>query len=356
MPPSVPRRVLHALADSPAPAHRLPAHRLPRLVAAMTDASPAFTPEETPDSYVVRSPRARVTARRWGKGLVGALSAATVLVLGAGFFMLNTLPSAVIGVAASDGGSGPPFAVADPCGLLDTGTLDALGRTELDDTTGTFDHCTASVTRDGRRVAEVALTLATAHQPRSSADLVVVDSCERTTPLREDIVAIIDAVDRDGDPCALADTLMAEAATVFRQHGLPTRASSLPRQSLIGANACKTLDRAQPALGPPKPGFGNWSCQWTAATGTTVTVRFDRSERPPATTPLSSPSGHPLFMTEKSTQHCAIQVSYREFPAGPGKTITEFVDVDVAAKRATDRPCDEATALGTAVAGILPSS
>ncbi|MFI5593421.1 hypothetical protein ACIA5G_50810 [Amycolatopsis sp. NPDC051758] len=357
MPTSPLRRLLYALADTSPPDRELTAHRFP-LLGALADLSPASEPREFADSYVARAPRParrRTGSHRWGKGLVAALSAATLTILGAGFFALNGVQPS-LSTSGLSGSAAIDHAEPDPCGLLDTAALDALGRTELDNTTGPFDRCTATLMDRDHRVTTIGLTLLVGQPDREAARTGGAWTCERTTP-PDEVSARISVVGQAADRCRLAETLATHAAAVLRQGRLPTRTSHPPGLSLIDADACRLLSGAPAGTlsGPPQPGFGNWSCQWPGESGSTVTVRFDRIDQPPTGTPLPPGSGHPRFVTgENGERWCAVQVVFRSYPLSRGGTIVELIHVAVSAPKPGTKPCDTAATLSTAVTDVLP--
>ncbi|GAB2690122.1 serine/threonine-protein kinase [Nocardia thraciensis] len=312
----------------------------------------------------------RTVLRRVALG--AAELAAVALIVAAGVAMPVTAATDLFGDPQS----------ADPCALVDPGSLARFGRIDLTTDGGNFDTCDLRVRAWGDDfhpdIGRVRLTLTTqapaqtSHVTLTPAGNVTIVSepasgtrCVRTLMLSGGGNVEITGERRpDGsagpDPCALADAAVEYARNVLWHGPIPRRPSPFPPESLARHEACALVDAA--TLGKvagvdathPSAGFGKWSCRWDSTINGHITVRYDRDS--PKTAAAGQPltlAGLPSFRREEENDDCIVQIQYRSFRATSGGDRAEVVVVKFSGARPPARHCETVTDVAATVAANL---
>ncbi len=268
---------------------------------------------------------------------------------------------------------------ADPCRLLDAGSLSRFGDTELDPDYGEFNRCDVVVRNNsGDDDAEVQVTF-DAHKDtfdgalssRLVADFMVVTlqrdgkACER---------AVLTADDRQirivgkqlghpsPDPCALADAATDHVIGVLDDHQVPRRTSTPAADSLVRLDACTLLDAADLRRLPGvrvedrDRGFGSWECDWSSDDGEReVQIQFDRDTQVDDYGPAVDVAGTPGYVTQNEAEDdsCTVRTPHRTYTSPVGERTSELFAVTVYAPLPTGQLCHSATAFAATVAGSI---
>ena len=337
------------------------------------------------DAQSGRAPRRALV--RTKAGLITAAVVVAALVAG-GLYLAIDQPW-----SDSKGPSGSPTPVAqpatlgdprsaDPCALLRPSDLARFGAASLVTDYGNFDRCDVLISKNDTEFADVGVTLQSgapefdgqAHRQQNGAVTVVTEpvsdqSCDRFLLLRDNAFAVVTAKPLDDgkiDACAAADLEASYAAGVLNREPIPRRAAgALPKASLANLNACSMLDPAtfKKVSGlagvQPGPGFGNWSCDWSAdAAPSGATVRFDRNST------LTADDGQPIKLAKRSAfvtpeddgpGSCLVSVVFRSYRNADGDAMEDVIEVTVDGKKPTAQLCTDARTLAGTIATKLPS-
>jgi len=354
-------------------------------------------PHERPDPNEVRRLLAQADASsgraprralvRTKTGLITAAVVVAALVAG-GLYLAIDQPW-----SDSNGPSGAPTPVAqpatlgdprkaDPCALLRPSDLNRFGAARLVTDYGNFDRCDVLISKNDTDFADVEASLASGAPEfdgptqRQSHGLVTVVSepaeggeCDRFLLLRDKSFVVVTAKPLDNgklDSCSAADIAASHAADVLNRGAISQRAAgALPEASLANLNACTLLDPATftkvsgLAGVRPTPGFGNWSCDWSAdAAPSGATVRFDRNST------LTAADGQPIKLAKRSAfvspeddgpGSCLVSVVYRPYRNADGDSMEDVIEVTVDGKKPTAQLCTDARTLAGTIATKLPS-
>jgi eukaryotic-like serine/threonine-protein kinase len=271
---------------------------------------------------------------------------------------------------------------ADPCSLLRPSDLDRFGAARLVTDYGNFDRCDVLISKNDTDFADVEASLASGApefdgptQRQSHGPVTVVSEpaeggeCDRFLLLRDKSFVVVTAKPLDDgklDSCSAADIAASHAADVLAHGPIPPRAAgALPETSLANLNACSlvgpaTFTKVSGLAGvQPSPGFGNWSCDWSAdAAPSGATVRFDRNST------LTADDGQPIKLAKRSAfvtpeddgpHSCLVSVVYRSYRNADGDAIEDVIEVTVDGKKSTAQLCTDARALAGSIVTKLPS-
>ncbi|MGK5532450.1 protein kinase domain-containing protein [Streptomyces sp. URMC 129] len=280
---------------------------------------------------------------------------------------------------------------ADPCALLDPGTLARFGDVELDRAYGNFDRCDAIVDPAGEPPVDVEVLFdqgpfGEGDEPGEfEGEIGIValdedaDSCERGLTLPEEtddtiVVITVDYANEDGATglCEMADTAARSAAAALEEtraagEEIPRR--SFPENSLARLDACTLLDAdALAAVIPgvdvtePEPGFAHWKCAWSSTSDPLrAVVRFDQNDA------LSGDDGRPTLIGGRDAfvtplgdgdGSCTVRVEHRSFTGRRGTDKTEMLRVAVITEdpghASGEELCETALTLATSATAALP--
>ncbi|OKH99021.1 hypothetical protein A6A06_25830 [Streptomyces sp. CB02923] len=351
---------------------------------------PAREPETTlPASYNERRhARQRVPV----PALVGAaLLAVTALVAWGLAGWLAGRPADGRGPAShsSATGSSPGLArligdprTLNPCALTSAPAFTRWGDAHLSSDYGNFDRCDVLLSSGDDDTVDVEVQLTTAPSPASprpagtSGRVGVADgsadsgACGRTLTLtglpRVGVNIVAKALDGARHPlCAIADTATDLAvARLDRDSGPLPRRPGVASGSLVGRDACTLLPAAalRTVTGADgteaRPGFGNWSCSWRAATGSDyVRLRFDRPQLVGADNARPTRIGGRqavVLPQDDGPDSCSADIAGPPYTSQDGRHATETVLVTVGGADSEARACALATKLATALAPHLP--
>ncbi|MEO3977859.1 caspase family protein [Streptomyces sp. CAU 1734] len=243
---------------------------------------------------------------------------------------------------------------ADPCALAVPGALARFGRTRTDEDYGNFDRCDMLVDTGDEEPVDVMIHFDSGGAPELSEPrwtrgaVTLVDepaesgACPRTLlSAGDDKVNITIVAQQDAGTaplCDMADAAAGAAAAVLDK-GVRERSPMPPAASLIHEDACTLLTPRElgtvPGIdtGARDIGFGNWDCEWSAATGDrTVEVRFDRGQPPTGRDGALTGIGGRQAVVQpegEGEDTCLIRVVHRSYTDQEGNTAVETVNITV---------------------------
>ncbi|MFC0038965.1 helix-turn-helix domain-containing protein [Actinomadura rayongensis] len=351
-----------------------------RVVRASKEAAPTGEPSRPPrDGGLGPSAVARPPSRpggRWGPRT--AVAVAAVLLAAVGWAVTHRRHGST---------GGPPVAVlrdvhrADPCSLLDAGSLAGFGATRIDPDYGALSRCDVLLSPDNDAEPTVDVDL---HFDGPSAES---PPATRTTRVGHvSVTEMPDEPDRcirdvrlaDGDHvritakrlrhsaaglCTIAQAVTGRAVERLNNGTAPVYRDRFPKNSLALRNACDLLDdealNAIPGADAKNrhAGFAGWDCTWdSATTDAGVDVQFNQDDD-------LDDDGKPVLLAGRRSHvaagyqadhSCTVAVEHRHFTDAAGDPTVEFVMLTVYGPQANADLCTTAEALGTSAASKLP--
>jgi hypothetical protein len=285
---------------------------------------------------------------------------------------------------------------ADPCALVDTASLEPLGKAVLDGGYGSLDRCDAVISAGDQPMVDVEARFGTPSDAQDVAtgrpkleqvgqlrvDRPPVDAdneCARNVLLPDGYLVWVTAKPANGDippvlhgspakMCQIADLATAGATAALNRGGeIPRRRAPFPNGSLGTRDACTLLDDAAFSTAVPglrandvHPGFGNWECRWSNnPRPQKIHVIFERNSQPlregddgtlyqiGARTAAWKPNGY-------GSNGCTVNVMNGIYPDATGSRKVELLTVDVNSAGFTpDQMCGPARALAEAATAKL---
>lgn len=251
----------------------------------------------------------------------------------------------------------------DPCALIDPTPVSKYGNFAESNDYGEFNRCDLI---DSATNADLELELdlgAQAVAPDIEIQAGESDStgCGRIIPLPGKYRILITAKNLPADRmCEIAQAFATGTGTVLTSlgGGLIPRREPLSPASLAMSKACDLLDdtTVRQVLGfavGAEQGFADWSCQWSGAGPTTVTVRFERTN---ANGDLGQPGtflSRTGYADTSTANECVIHLRYRTYPDDQQFPTDDLADVQVDGDRTAAQLCTPARALATEVARRL---
>ncbi|MEV7087971.1 protein kinase [Streptomyces sp. NPDC093085] len=296
------------------------------------------------------------------------------------------VPAGAAGGIRSDGAGGEPGTIgeartADPCALLDATGFNRYGENKLDPDYGEFDRCDLLVHNgSGHDVADLEVNF-NPDAPRFDGDIptrrmggLTVGVAARDGRVCERFVATADHKEilvrgkelgtPSPDPCALADTGVAQVTAVLAKGAVPRRAGTVPKASLARLDACDLLDEAAirkvPRIGAgiadeadhPDHGFGAWYCDWESrGDDAGVEIQFSRDNDLTDDGKHVSVAGKDGYLSprEYGDDTCLIRVAHRTYVNYLGDTTVEHSILTVHGPGSPDALCAAATTLAATV-------
>ncbi len=276
---------------------------------------------------------------------------------------------------------------ADPCSLLNEGSMQRFGRATMVRDIGYPQSCSIEIGTGGDGFVRLSATFGAAidqapagvaerfGQLTISREAAGAGRCGRTVVLGDRSRVYVIAWAYKGaatDLCAVADAGTQTAAFALSSGSLPRRDTSDPPNALTGLDTCSLLDQVAlgqvPGLDASRqdPGFAGWLCIWgdnpAFLDEPWVQVAVARSS------PLS---GRPVQIGGRSAQvtpggsdapgTCVVELvqrSYTEASGDPRVNLRRVellrVEVSLGAQQPSDAACRSATALAEAAATKLP--
>lgn len=276
---------------------------------------------------------------------------------------------------------------ADPCSLIDVGTLSAHGKVEFVNDYGEFNSCQVSITPPGAAddvYGNVKLWLLAPTPGKTMIGSVTYDgaypvareaaptegSCTRTIMLRGETMVYLEAFAHKSslDMCQTAETAVSGALAKLRAGGIgqrshppvPPAANSLGDVRVCSLLTTPELTAAGLAVTAPEPKLADWGCEWNSD-DTRISLYPDRAmsvdaadDGVPATV-----AGRTFFVLRGGyaalPTRCTVSTAQRSFSAG-GETRVETLRLTVDRPNvADDARCATARTLLEAAIARLPA-